>query len=250
MDRIRRKNIFGFISGLVILWATGSFAETALEYQRRVHRYEGIKPKPVSGYDIELISLLVDYREEATPLIDQFKVKFYLKKSIEVNLIVRELDPRYFYLMDRVSLDQPWQSNSWNTFKWPTGEVIKHLEGIRIYDLGVVARLGKPVPGKVERVAPVAFYHSKPPPEIPGYLFTFKTSGDAHLSFRIYKEGETTALFQTFRKPRGGRAFTIRWDSSAELEGTYKLVINGYFLDTNDPIGQIVYFYHQPGVDH
>lgn len=34
--------------------ATGALAQTELKYQKRANRYEGIRPKPVSGYDIEL----------------------------------------------------------------------------------------------------------------------------------------------------------------------------------------------------
>lgn len=34
-----------------------------LQYQNRGNRHEGLRPKPVSGYDIELLSALVEHRE-------------------------------------------------------------------------------------------------------------------------------------------------------------------------------------------
>jgi hypothetical protein len=47
-----------------------------------------VKPKPVAGYDIELISVLVDYREEAKRMPNQLKIRFYLERHSEVYLTV------------------------------------------------------------------------------------------------------------------------------------------------------------------
>jgi len=41
-----------------LLWA-----QLALQYQQQGDRCEGIKTKPVSGYDSDLISALVDYQK-------------------------------------------------------------------------------------------------------------------------------------------------------------------------------------------
>lgn len=234
-----------FLFGSVIF----ASSQTNLQYQNRVNRYEGIKPKPVSGYDIELISVLVDYKEEIETIPDRLKVKFYLEQSTDVYLTVRELDYKYYYWLDRVKTNKPWRRGFDNHFEWPTDEVIQHLKGLKMTDIGVIARLEKPVPSKVERVAPVILFHSEVPTSIKGYLFTFKTNGDARLTCSIYKEGEKGSLFSRhFRRQRGGRPFTLRWDSSGRPAGFYKLVASGYFLDTNDPIDQIVSFYHQPFV--
>lgn len=225
-----------------------ALAEPQLQYQHRGNRYEGIKPKPVSGYDIELISALVDYKEEVRQMPDQFRLRFYLNQPSEVHITVRELDYKYYYWMDKVH-PQRWYAGFENIFTWSTHDVIKQLGEIKMYDLGIVARLKKPLPSKMERVAPVIFYHSQSPANVTGYLFTFKTNGDARLVCSIYKEKDKEPLFiQTFRRLQGGRPFTFRWDSSQAPEGFYKLVVSGYFLGTNDAIDQLVYFYHSPAV--
>jgi hypothetical protein len=59
--------------------------ETHLQYQDRGNRYEGIKPKPVSGADVELISAIVDYKEEVMQLPERFKVQFYLGQPSKVS---------------------------------------------------------------------------------------------------------------------------------------------------------------------
>jgi hypothetical protein len=242
----------GLIMSLALLFLfawTSSIWAARHEYQNRGNRYEGVKPKPVSGYDIELISARVDYHEEVNQTPDRFKVRFYLEQPSQAYLTVRELDYKYYYWMDKVQPPGPWQPGFHNEFEWPTQEVIQQLDQVKMYDLGIVVRLEKPEPGKVERVAPAIFYHSQPPPTIKGYLFTFKTNGDAKLTCSFYKEGELKPVFTRSFKQRGGRPFTVRWDSSTATGGSYKLVVKGYFLDTNDPIDQIVYFYHQPVVN-
>jgi hypothetical protein len=96
-------------------------------------------------------------------------------------------------------------------------------------------------------VAPVIFYHSRAPVTVDGYLFTFKTNGDARLTSSIYQDGKAEALAtEIFARQRGGRPFTVRWDSSRAGQGNYRLVLKGYFLDSNDPVNQTVRFFHQP----
>jgi hypothetical protein len=239
----------GFAFFLLSAWMPFALAQTHLQYQNRGNRFEGIKPKPVAGYDIELISARVDYKEEVVQMPDRFTAKFYLKEPSEVHLTVRELDYKYYYWLDKVRPSEAWRQGFDNVFAWPTQDVIRQLDEIKMYDLGVVARLMKPEPSQVERVAPVIFYHSKLPAAITGYLFTFKTNSDARLTCSVYKEGEATPVFTSIiPRQRGGRPFTLRWDSLQAKAGSYKLVLKGYFLDTNDTIEQIVYFYHQPVV--
>lgn len=250
MKKRKQSQIMGLILLLMFARGPSALAQPELEYRDRGDRYEGIKPKPVAGYDIELISVLVNYREERKQTPNLFKVRFYLKQPSKVYLTVRELQYKYYYWMDRVKPSKPWRPGFGNLFEWTTEKVIQKLEGLRMYDLGVVARLGKPVPSKIEQVAPSIFYHSQLPSTIEGYLFTFKTTADARLTCKVFEQGKANPLFaQTFPRKRGGRAFTIRWDSSKAAEGPYKLIVTGYFLYTNDPIEQTVSFYHRPVVE-
>lgn len=73
----------------LVLWA-----DSNLDYQNRGDRFEGVRPKPVSGYDIEVISVLADYQEPANQLPDELRVGFYLQSQTPVHLTVREQDDR------------------------------------------------------------------------------------------------------------------------------------------------------------
>jgi hypothetical protein len=244
-DHSRARKSFALLVFLAI--ATSAWAGAELQYQNRGDRYEGVKPKPVSGYDIELISARVDYKEEAKQIPDRLKVKLYLEQPSQVYLTVRELDYKYYYWLDRVQPAGGWRSGFDNVFAWPAQDVIRQLGEIQMYDLGVVARLDKPEPSKAERVAPVIFYHSRVPATIEGYLFTFKTSSDTRLTCSVYKEGETAPLFtQVSQRQRGGRPFTVRWATLPPAKGSYRLVVRGYSLDDNAPVDQTVSFQHQP----
>jgi hypothetical protein len=62
--------------------------------QNRGDRFEGVRPKPVSDYDIEVISVLADYQEPAMQLPEQLRVGFYLTRQTSVQLTVYEQDYR------------------------------------------------------------------------------------------------------------------------------------------------------------
>lgn len=226
------------------------WAESSLDYQNRGDRFEGVRPKPVSGYDIEVISVLVDYQEPADLLPDQLRVAFYLQGQTPVHLTVREQDYRLFYWLDRVKPDKTWQAKSINEFTWPTGAVLRQLDQkFNPYELGALIRLGRDTPAENEDIAPAILYHAKPPDKIGGYLFTMKTNGDARLSCKVVRGKEPTELMtQTWRRIPGGRPFTVRWDAGDAREASYTLVCHGYFLDTNQPLRQTVRFFHRPTV--
>jgi hypothetical protein len=70
MSRKILSLMLGFLL-LVSFKGHSALAQPDLQYRNRGNRYEGVKPKPVAGYDIELISVLVDYREEAKRMPNQ-----------------------------------------------------------------------------------------------------------------------------------------------------------------------------------
>ena len=223
-------------------------ADANLDYQNRGDRFEGVKPKPVAGYDIELISVLADYQEPAAQLPDQLRVGFYLQSQTPVHLTVREQDYRLYYWLDKVKPAKGWQAKLVNEYTWPTAAVLRQLDQkLNPYELGVLIRLGRETPAENEEIAPAILYHTKPPDKIGGYLFTMKTNGDARLSCKILRGKESAELMtQTFRRLPGGRPFTVRWDAVGAQEGQYALVCDGYFLDTNQHLGQTVRFFHRP----
>jgi len=218
-----------------------------LQYQDRGNRREGIRPKPVAGGDIELISARVDYKEEAVQLPDRLRLKFYLDRPAAVHVTVREVDYVHYYWMDHVQPDQPWRLGFGNMFEWPTRDVIRQLEGLRTYDLGVVARLERPESGRVERVAPVILYYANPPNFVTGYVFTFRTNGDAQMTCTVYGASGSVFDREIPRQP-GGRPFTVRWDATKVDPGAHSLVLRGHFLNDNARLEQTVSFYHQPRV--
>jgi hypothetical protein len=237
---------------LVFLWVAAvleqPFVATQedIKYRDRGDRFEGIRQPQVAGYDIELLSALINFQDSSDHMPPYLKVSFYLKSSSKPFLVARELDVTYHYWMDNIH-DHSWQTGFANHFEWPSNEVIQKLKQIQsMYELGVVVRLNSEYPNKEETVAPAIFFHDSLPTEINGYLFTFKTNGPSRLTCQIYKEGSRVPIFtQNFPKVWGGQPFTVQWNSSSTKDGWYKLVISGSFRNNNDPIDKAVKFYHR-----
>lgn len=229
------------------------FGQVDLEYQNRGRYHEGIKPRPISSSEIELVSVLVDYREAETRLPDQLKVKFYLEEETAVHLTIRELDYRYYYWLDRVrpAKEKPWRPGFGNLFQWSTGTVLRRLDAtMSLDDLGVLIRLKQEDPSWKEDVAPAILYYSAPPRRIEAYVFTLKTNGDARVACSVFEEDGATPIWtHMIRRNPGGRSFSVRWDASAAHEGRYTLMVRGYFFDTNQQFRQVVNFYHRPRAD-
>lgn len=243
------RGIFIGLLAFAILAPRSARSTDRIDYQKRTNRYEGIKPKPVAGSDIELLSARADYEEPAQSMPQQLKIKFYLESQSDVYITVRELNNRYYYWLDKVQPTVPWSAGFSNVFDWPSMDVLQQLGPLGMYDLGVVVRLDHSEPGAVEHISPAIFYHSACPSQIGGYLFTFKLNGTAHINASIFQENRQAPVFQqVFPREAGGVPFTIRWDASRAPAGPYRLVIGGWFSDTNQPISQTVLFFHQPVV--
>ena len=236
----------------LMLWSGAARANDPLDYQKRAQRYEGIKPKPVSGFDIELLSAQIDFQDNPETLGDRFQVRFFLDQVVPVQIIVRELDYKHYYWLDKIEPSSPWSSGFGNVFAWPTADVVQQLGDLRISDLGVVARLGRNQPSSTERVAPVLLYQSQFPSEAQGYVFTFRLREDARIKGAVYnlQERGRAVYERDLGRQRGGRPFAFKWKPLAgqAAEGRYKVIITGYALDTNDPVHQEVEFHHRPAI--
>jgi len=246
---------WGLCICLVFLGAPSSLlAQLDLQYQKRGDRHEGVKPKPVSGYDIELISVLADYQEPVNPegFPKRVKLRFYLPGDEEVHLIVRELDYRAYYWLDKVQPATPWKPGFQNVFTWPTDPVLRQLSPkLDLYEMGALIRLNTDTSSTIETVAPAVLYHTKLPAQIEGYRFTLKTGEDARLIATIIQKdtGQEMGTPQKFRRKRAGRPFTIQWDAKSALPGLYALKITGYSLSTNQSMTKEIHFYHQPSLN-
>jgi hypothetical protein len=217
-----------------------------LRYQDRGDRFEGIRQPLVSGYDIELLSAIANYKESTTAMPAKLKLQFFLDRQVQAYVVVRELEVSYYYWMDRVH-GPTWRTGFSNYFEWPTAEVLQKLRGIKsMYELGVIARLNDEVARRDESIAPVILYNAVAPRVIDGYLFTFKTNGSSRMSCAIYREGKEKPLYsQNFQRVWGGEPFTLQWTSYDAVDGWYKVVIKGSFRENNDPIDKVVRFYHK-----
>ncbi len=218
--------------------------DPALQYQNRGNRFEGLRPKPVSGYDVELLSALVDVREPGSAWPPTLRLKFYLPAGDPVFVIVRQPRPKTaYYWLDQVKPPAPWRPGAFNEIDWPTAPVLQKLAGLAPDDLGAVVRLRRPEPSKQETIAPAALYHTRPPATASGYRFTFKTNGAAQVTCRIYR-GEKQVYQRPQNREKAGSPFTLIWATRGQPDGEYRLQLSGYF-DDNTPIGKEVVFYHR-----
>ena len=230
-------------------WASVCFAvdQTQLEYQERAYAFEGIKPRPVSGFGLELISATIEHDGKAAAIGDRLQLKFFLDRQRPAHLVVRELDQRFFYWLDKAK-------SSWvvgyNTFSWPTSSVLRHLPELNMADLGVVVRLDKEEPGALETVAPATLSSSADADAtVTGYQFVFRLRNDAQVRATIVDETKGTPMFAgDLGQLRGGRPFPVRWDlrKFPAPAGSYRLVLRGYVLANKSPVSQVIRFVHAP----
>jgi hypothetical protein len=252
-------NLLLFLTFVILVFGTGiptlPIAQADVQYQTRNQEQfgiwrEGIKPKPVSGGTVELISVLADYHEpvaqETFP--SSLKLRFYLEDAHDIFLTVRELDYRTYYWLDDVQPNRAWEKGFQNIFVWPTAPVLQQLKpALDVYDLGVLIRLNVETSSSVERVAPGVLYHNTPPSTIDGYVFTLKPGEDVRLVATITQDATGGVVEnQTFRRKPGGRPFTIHWKVKDADPGLYKLQITGFSISSNHTFTKEVYFFHQP----
>ena len=219
--------------------------EPKLQYQNRGDRHEGLKPKPVSGYDIELLSALVEHREPFTTWPPEMHLQFYLPAALPVAITVRQPRPKtHYYWLDEVKPVSPWKPQAWNEFSWPTDTVLKSLLQVTPDDLAVVVRLGSGGPAKIETVAPAALSQTAAPKTAAGYRFTFKTNGRAFVTASIYR-GDKEVYLRRQNEEKAGSPFTLAWDAAGAAQGDYRVVLSGYFSSDNAAVAKEVRFYHR-----
>lgn len=207
-------------------------------------RYEGLKPKPVSGYDIELLSALVASREPSPTWSQTLHLKFFLPAAEPVFVNVRLPRPKtYYYWLDKVIPPAPWHPGAFNEFTWPTAPVLRQLTSVTLDDLGVVVRLRQQDPSRKETIAPAVLFQMQPPRTASGYRFTFKTNGAAHVTCKIYR-GDKEVYQRPQNQEKAGSPFTLSWDTQGQPEGEYRIELSGYF-DDNTPLAKEVVFNHR-----
>lgn len=233
-----------------------ALARPGLEYRDRGNRHEGVRRgPPVSGYAIELLSSRAIHQEPppSDKIPPVYRVQFFLAKDASVYVVVREVENKHSYWLDRVKRPT-WAKGFDNVFEWATRDVIAQLPGspLSLYDLGVVVRVGYESPSDLERVAPAILYYSAPPASITGYEFVFKTNATARLDFSVEKSDGTAAKPapdpRTVAKWSYGIPLRVTWDATKAEAGEYRLKAIGRVLENNQVFGKEIQFFHQPKV--
>lgn len=252
MCRFRSLRAAGILAAAVL--GGSALAQSSLDYRDRGNRFEGVRPLPVSGYTIELLSFRATYDEPLRPGSNPalYRMRFFLENRVPAYVVVREVQNKHSYWLDEVKTPTPWGPGFANAFEWSTKDVIDQLPGLKLYDLGVTVRVGNKMPSDLETVAPVILYHSVLPGAISGYEFAFKTNATARLEFTV-ERGDGTAVTPT-PTPRiapkwsYGVPLHVTWDASRAAAGEYRLKVTGRVLENNNKLGKEIRFFHQPNV--
>ncbi len=235
-----------------VLAAGPALSQPRVDYRDRGDRFEGVRRFPVSGYTIELLAAQATYKEPlpagTTPAI--YRLRFFLERPAPAHVVVREVDNRHSYWLDKLQPATPWRAGFANQFAWPTSDVIGKLPGLGLYDLGVVVRLGSESPSDLETVAPAVLYHSALPAAIAGYEFAFKTNATARLELSVERSDGTPVEPppepRVLRSWPFGAPLRVTWDASHARAGEYRLRVSGRALQNNQPFRKEVRFFHQP----
>ena len=223
---------------------------TSVTYQNRGRYNEGTRTEPSTGpAGLELIAALVDYEEPSVALPPKFHAQFYLPNHEQIDLTIREMNPVYFYWLDKVKPDSPWRPGALNSFEWATATVIRSLNWgttpLTLDQLCATVRVGRLNPSDVEQVAPVALYHSRPPVSVDGYRFVFRPASQMRLLFQMFKVGNSTPVgTQEFRSVLAEEPHEVKWNAQGWQDGWYRLAVIGHTLSSNAQVNKIVSFYH------
>ena len=252
MGRFRNLRAAVVLAAAVL--SGSALAQSNLDYRNRGNRFEGVRPLPVSGYTIELLSFRATYDEPlpagSTPPL--YRMRFFLEKPAPAYVVVREVKNTHSYWLDKVRPPTPWGPGFANSFEWSTRDVINQLPGLKLYDLGVTVRVANENPSDLETVAPVILYHSALPAAIGGYEFAFKTNATARLEFSVERaDGSAVTPAPTPRIVQRwsyGVPLPVTWDASKAGAGEYRLQVRGRVLENNQAFAKEIRFFHQPNV--
>lgn len=248
---------------LLCILLPGLLAAGPYDYQDRGDRREGIRPKPVSGSDMELVSVRADTVPQGADPADALLLAFHLPEALSAHITVRERDYRFYYWLDQVRPAAPWRPGAVNRYRWETRTVLDWLmgQGLAIDDLGVVVRLGDARPSLDERVAPAvlapagaaadAVAGRQAPAAPQAWRFSFKTNLPANLVCELRAERAPSDAAPLWTKPlprvAAGRPFDCTVPARRLAAGDdYRLTVTGWSLETSQPLRQDVRFRHAP----
>ncbi len=204
-----------------------------IEYADRGSYWEGVRAQPANSFGVELLSAIAVVGPSSEDFPAALTLRFFLGAPGSVAITVREVNNRHYYWLDQVQ-SQGWRQYEWNEFTWPSKGVLQplnfqnHLDPIRIYDLGVVVRLGPLEPSFEEHVAP-AFIHAAGQsfPKIAAYVFTFKVAKTVSTPrcLVVDEASGKTVYSQPLARLQPGVPFACTWPFNAAPTGTYRLAV-------------------------
>jgi hypothetical protein len=181
-------------------------------------------------------------------------MRFFLEKPASAYVVVREVENKHSYWLDKVRPPTPWGPGFANSFEWSTRDVIDQLPlpRPRLYDLGVTVRVGSKDPLDRETVAPVILYHSKLPGSISGYECAVKTTATARLAFSVERPDGTPVkpppVPSAIEEWQMGIPLRVRWDASRAEPGEYRLKAKGLVQENLKEFKKEIRFFHQPKI--
>ena len=235
------------------LCASACSAQADIEYRARGNRAEGVRNLPVSGYSLELLSFRALPLEAAQgSLPAQYHIRFFLDRDRPAHLVVREVENRYSYWLDKVRPTKPWRAGFDNIFDWSTREVLAQLPELPVDRLAVTVRLDTETPSSVERVAPAIVYHTAAPKAVTAYEVVFVANARLRVDASVERIDGSAAPGQmergTLASWPAGVPFTLRWDAMSAPAGSYRLRLRAQVRENLERFDQLVEFHHQPVV--
>jgi hypothetical protein len=219
------------------------FAEKTTAYGPRRNRSDGLRAHPVSGYQLELISVLLDAPTSNSTLPESLSVEFYLGDSTHtapgsIDIIVRESSYSNYYWLDRpVPASGSWRSGR-NVFSWPTSDVLAAVDPeYPIAGLSALVVLGTVEPGRPIRTTP-ALLRGPAATGIPDVcLLTFRPG--ARCKLRVVVRNASGAEVFSSGSARNCDAelpADFLWPVKDLPSGTYRVEAQGTLLRTGAPV--------------
>jgi hypothetical protein len=174
---------------------------------------------------------------------DSVHLRFYLPEDEKVFITVRQLrSGTSYYWLNNVK--GAFRTRAVNEYEWPTKPVLRQLTNVGLDLLGATVRVGQEEPAKSERVLPAVLFDTPVGTVVEAYRFVFKTNSRASIVAKIYS-GEEVVFTRRENTEDANSPFTVRWEGGNAPDGWYRLVLSGYFKNTNTPLDKEVRFYHR-----
>ena len=245
-------NVFTISICLCSLYLSEINAEDQLVYQKRLEGFyfEGFFAQLQSNHEFELVSATKGPLILDGPVPDTIKLEFEVPKDFIPHLVVREIRPKSYYLLDRYTPKNGWLSENRNSVKWNATTVLKHASS-KVNDLSEIGILvrdeQRTTPRLIETVLPVKLVTNYPQNIGEAYYFTICFNVAVNYDFAIKDQNEKIVLDKDglLFLPRGScETINFKYDELA-VEGWHQLEIDIVRFQDSKKFKSLVNFYHK-----